>query len=153
MFNRVSQALTHILFPYSRHIWQTKWSEADRRTNTYEVSPGGMGGGPAGPGGPGGRGGGRGRRARSLNRAVHYEGRHQQPPMGNGYDDEGRGRPPESEFVTSASLSPHVCCQQFCLVSCTRTARTCKTVWCLLACETRISKRGGRRNGTNVQSL
>jgi hypothetical protein len=75
-----------------RHIWQTKWSEADRRTNTYEGSPGISPGG-GGVGGVGGRGGGsRGRRARSLNRNVHYEnsrGQQGGQAMGNGFDDEG----------------------------------------------------------------
>lgn len=62
-----------------RHIWQTKWSDVDRRTNTMTASsssssgiPPSAGGGPPGP---------RGRRARSLNRNVHYE---RGTPLGNG---------------------------------------------------------------------
>ncbi len=76
-----------------RHIWQTKWSEADRRTNTLPAgaSPP-PGAGPVGPRGRSGRAGPgagppgpRGRRANSLNRISQYE---RGGPMGNGFDDE-----------------------------------------------------------------
>ena len=61
-----------------RHIWQTKWSEADRRTNTFEVMRG------RSPNANGGAS----RRARSLNR-THF----------NGYEDD-MSEYPEQHSVT-----------------------------------------------------
>lgn len=103
-----------------RHIWQTKWSDVDRRTNTLDLRgrQGGHGGGHdhrhAGPGslpsmagmnssaaaaaGTAGAGVTRGRRARSLNR-VHYGGN-------NGYNSTG---PPhdDEEYLDEASTTSH----------------------------------------------
>ena len=66
-----------------RHIWQTKWSEADRRTNIMNLDH--RGPPPSSRSGMGPPGGHRGRRARSLNR-VHY---------GNGLEDEDYMDDPE----------------------------------------------------------
>ncbi|TRY71739.1 hypothetical protein TCAL_08151 [Tigriopus californicus] len=73
-----------------RHIWQTKWSEVDRRTNTIDMRSRAAQPGP------------RGRRARSLNR-VHYD--RSQSALGNGYEDEDYLDDAASERVGNAGVS------------------------------------------------
>ncbi len=77
-----------------RHIWQTKWSDVDRRTNTMIDHHHSSGGprysrtGPNTPPPPGSTRG--GRRTRSLSRGASLSGGGAYDPrlMGNGYDDE-----------------------------------------------------------------
>ena len=86
-----------------RHIWQTKWSDVDRRTNTMDNlnsnASGGAGGVKRGMApGP------RGRRARSLNRNVHYD---RTTAGNNGYDEEFDDdldqQPPSPAYYSSSS--------------------------------------------------